>query len=361
MDGDYSVFPSVAHDKLDNMPQKLVYLDTNLWNTLCDQGVNPARITERLAEKNASLTLGDEAVYEMAKTFRDSGDAGRARGVALFSYLYLYLSERIPLVRVNMELLAAELWALQRGSSVPETLLSHDDYETTRAEIEELASGEISGRVREHIETRITSAAAIRSGQIAFLKESPDVKQRLTDVSPKQLPQWLDRELRTEAAGERLAAQIKEYFPEATAQDTREWANALLASPVGRVSKGIARRTLYYNWRCAHRESVGRDVYFDSNHILNANYADVYATKEPKQAEYAGLLLTPATRVAVYNGTNDVSETPPRNSPGRNRIKASERPVGHAFLVDRGPNLLRSLISMISWRTDGRKSACAQS
>lgn len=295
-------------DRLENMLRQLVYLDTNLWNTLCDQGVNPARIAERLAEKDASLTLGNEAVYEMAKTFRDSGDAGRARGIALFSYIYRYLSERIPLVRVNMELLAAEMWALQQGSSAPETLLSHDDYETTRVEIEKLARGEMSERVREHIDTRVMSAAAIRSGQIAFLKESPDVKRQLTAVSPQQLPQWLERELRTQAAGEHLAAQIKEYFPEATTLETKEWAYALLASPVGRVSKAIVRRTLYYNWRCAHRESVGKDVYFDSNHILNANYADVYATKEPRQAEYAGLLLTPATRVAVYDGTKEVEQ-----------------------------------------------------
>jgi hypothetical protein len=219
----------------------------------------------------------------------------------LFTYVNQYLSERIPLARVNMELLAAEMWALQQGSSVPEILLNHDDYETTRVEIEKLARGEISKRIREHIDTRITSAAAIRSGQIAFLNDSPDVKQQLTDVSPEQLPQWLDRELRTQAAGEHLAAQIKEYFPEATTQETREWANALLSSPTGRVSKAI-----YYNWRCAHRESVGRDVFFDSNHILNANYADVYATKESKQAEYAGLLLTPATRMAVYDGTHEV-------------------------------------------------------
>jgi hypothetical protein len=290
------------------MPSKLIYLDTSLWNALCDQGVASARIVDDLAAQDACLTLGNEAVYEMAKTFRDSGAEGRARGMTLFSYVYQFLAEEIPFVRVNMELVAAEMWALKGGSPIPETLLNPDDYEITRAELERLARGELSQRVTEHIESRITSAEAIRSGQIAYLKDWPDVKRQLTEVPPEQFPNWLDVELRSQAAREHLAGQIREYFPEATLEETVEWAEALLGSATGRVSKAIVRRTLYYNWRCAHRESVSKDVYFDSNHILNANYADVYATKEPKQTDYASLLLTPSTRIAIYDGVQAIEQ-----------------------------------------------------
>jgi len=265
-------------------------------------------MVEGLASQNARLTLGNEAVYEMAKTFRDAGDEGRARGMALFSHLYQYLAEQIPFVRVNMELVAAEMRALQRDSSTPETLLNPDDYETTRVELENLAHGELSQRVMEHIEGRVASAEAIRSGQVAYLKDRPDVKRQLANLSREQFPQWLGMQLRSQASREYLAAQIKEFFPEAALDDTAEWAQALLGSPIGRVSKAIVRRMLYYNWRCAHRESVSKDVYFDSNHILNANYADVYATKESKQAEYAGLLLTPSTRIAIYDGVQAIDQ-----------------------------------------------------
>ncbi|HWZ43663.1 MAG TPA: hypothetical protein VNW97_09300 [Candidatus Saccharimonadales bacterium] len=298
--------PPTAERK--GMPPKLIYLDTNLWNALCDQSVSPARVVEGLASQNARLTLGNEAVYEMAKTFRDSGDEGRARGMALFSHVYQYLAGQIPFVRVNMELVAAEMWALQRGSSMPETLLSPDDYATTRAELENLAHGELSQRVMEHIEWRVASAEATRSGQIAYLKDWPDVKRQLTNVSPEQFPQWLDVELRSQSSREHLAGQIKEHFPKATLEETAEWAQALLGSPIGRVAKAIVRRMLYYNWRCAHRESVSKDIYFDSNHILNASYADVYATKESKQAEYARLLLTPSTRIAIYDGVQGIEQ-----------------------------------------------------
>lgn len=37
-------------------------------------------------------------------------------------------------------------------------------------------------------------------------------------------------------------------------------------------------------------------------HVLNATYCDVYATKDKKQLEYAGLLLTANTKVELYDG-----------------------------------------------------------
>lgn len=290
------------------MERKLIYLDTNLWNVLCDQDVSPARMVEQLAVKNACLTLGNEAVYEMAKTFRESGDAGRNRGMTLFSYIYQYVYENIPLVCANMELVAAEMWVLQRGSLSPETLLNAGDYEITRMEIERLSRGEVSERVKEHIEMRIASAEAIRAGTIAYLKDSPKVKRQLLDILAQNFQQWVEKESRSSDARVHLAGHIKEYFPEATEQETLEWAQALLGSHSGRISKGIIRRTLYYNWRCAHRESVGKDLYFDTNHVLNATYADVYATKEQRQKEYAGLLLTPRTRIAIYDGSLGVEQ-----------------------------------------------------
>jgi hypothetical protein len=99
-----------------------------------------------------------------------------------------------------------------------------------------------------------------------------------------------------------LAWQIQDYFSEALPNEAWEYAQALLASPDSRIAKGLVRRNLYYNWRCAHRESIPADLFDDSNHILNSSYCAIYATGEKKQLEYASLLLTPATEVAVYHG-----------------------------------------------------------
>jgi hypothetical protein len=40
--------------------------------------------------------------------------------------------------------------------------------------------------------------------------------------------------------------------------------------------------------------------------VLNAAYCDVYATKEPGQQNYAELLLTSRTKVAIYKGQSSL-------------------------------------------------------
>lgn len=290
------------------MKPALIYLDTNLWNQLCDQRVDPLRMVETLARKNACLALGNEVAYELSKTFIDSDSAGHSRGMTLFSYVHQYLLEQIPVVRVNLELVAAEMWALRQGAQRPEISLNSHDYEITCTEIERLSRGEVSDRIREYIEKRVASAQAHRSAQISHLKSRPDLKQQLIGIRPEHLLQWMEKETRSYIGQEQLAWQLGEYFPEAPADEMSDWARALLESPLGRVSRAIVRRNLYYNWRCAHRESVSKDVYFDTNHVLNASYADVYATKEPRQIEYAELLLTSATEIAIYDGSEGVEQ-----------------------------------------------------
>jgi hypothetical protein len=68
------------------------------------------------------------------------------------------------------------------------------------------------------------------------------------------------------------------------------------------LSKALVRADLYYSWRCANRGSNPRDLFDDMYHVLNGIYCDVYATKEPGHARYAGLLLTRNTKIAIYDG-----------------------------------------------------------
>lgn len=46
----------------------------------------------------------------------------------------------------------------------------------------------------------------------------------------------------------------------------------------------------------------------DMYHVLNAAYCNVYATAEPKQEEYAGLLLPPYVKIAIYDGNGPVKD-----------------------------------------------------
>jgi hypothetical protein len=64
-----------------------IYPDTNIWNALCDQAVDPARLGATLVAKEARLVLSYHTVYELLKTFRGSSAEARLRGAKLFSYL----------------------------------------------------------------------------------------------------------------------------------------------------------------------------------------------------------------------------------------------------------------------------------
>ena len=103
-----------------------------------------------------------------------------------------------------------------------------------------------------------------------------------------------------------LTAHIGRQFREVPAEEAVEWASALLTSPVGRAARGLVRSDLYYNWRCANRDSNPKDLIDDMYHVLNSVYCDVYTSQEEGQEEYAGLLLTANTKVAIHDGQTSV-------------------------------------------------------
>jgi hypothetical protein len=53
-------------------------------------------------------------------------------------------------------------------------------------------------------------------------------------------------------------------------------------------------------FRLAQISPNSKDLVDDMYQVLNASYCAVYATAEPGQAEYASLLLTDMTQVAIY-------------------------------------------------------------
>ena len=126
-------------------------------------------------------------------------------------------------------------------------------------------------------------------------------------VTRSGLQQWMESETETPRGVTLLAEKITAQFSGARFEEALSWAAGLLASPACRLARGLVRADLYYNWRCAHRGSLPGDLYHDMYHVLNATYCDVYATKESRQEEYAGLLLTPRTKVAVYDGSDSLS------------------------------------------------------
>ena len=86
-----------------------IYLDTILWNTLCDQDIEPGLLIESFAAKNANLVLSHQTVFELAKTFTRTPE----RGKKLFSYVKQFVQANAPCTREISGVLEAEMRLLQ--------------------------------------------------------------------------------------------------------------------------------------------------------------------------------------------------------------------------------------------------------
>ena len=131
-----------------------IYLDTNLWNVLCDQEVDQEKLVASLASKNARLVISPHTVFELAKTFRASGEQASKRGRELFSCLKKFVDANIPCSKEIMELLAAEMQALQLRKSTIDAFLGEFDYGMLKQEVDKLASGEFDERADKFIKAR---------------------------------------------------------------------------------------------------------------------------------------------------------------------------------------------------------------
>lgn len=267
---------------------KRIYLDTNIWNAICNQGVDAKTLLASLAAKDATLVVSPHTVYELARTFTGKKPTSRAQGVKLFSCVKAFLDLGVLCSKELMELLRDEALAYQQGKADIETLLHGKDRDTVSEEVSKLANGIVEKRVEEFIAARTAHAQNTRAAQIDHFVNRPALKTKLQQILEPQLSQWLTSETLTDSGVDILRGHLERMFGQAP---PKSYALNLLHSPVGRAARGLVRADLYYNWRCANRNSNPPDLMDDMLHVLQAIYSDVYATGESKQSDYAALLL----------------------------------------------------------------------
>lgn len=198
-------------------------------------------------------------------------------------------------------MVAAEMTSIQWQLRIINPFLTADDHDVARTLIEDHANGRLSNRTREHVGWRGRSNESGRLGIALYIDNAPALRKALESVSEDDLPKWIQWVRSTKDGVNYLAWQMKHYFDDEPFEDIHQYAQLLQYSTANRVAMGLTARNFYFNWRYVHNASIKKDLFADSNHIVNANYCDVYATRERKQERYASLLLTPATRVRVYD------------------------------------------------------------
>jgi hypothetical protein len=294
--------PQALHERtLEQGAAVKVYLETNLWNALCDHPVDADTLVASLGSRGINLVFSYHCVTEMAKTFQGFG-AAADRGRQLFSCLRRFVDAGARCAQQNMKLIPAELTALTSRTEV-ELFISANEHTQLKAAIGKLANGIFDETANRFIGEQIEFAKRTREGQISHLQLRPEMKQKLVAVSPNVFPTWLDEQVLSLDGQKILTSHIMRIYPDAPPSAAFGYARALLANPRFRFARGVVRADLYYNWRCAHRGSNRPDLIDDMFHVLNATYCDIYVTQEKNQIEYAGLLLSPDTRVEIYDGT----------------------------------------------------------
>jgi hypothetical protein len=286
-----------VHNERGVVPPKIIYLDTNLWNRLLDQNVEPATLLSRLEECGYSLALSGQNVYELTRTFGTSAD----RGKDLFRYIKVYVDAGIAGAYDGMDLLRNEVKTLYARSDSVVAFYSAADYGALQAEVAKLAQGIVEDRAQTFLSERGEFAKASRVSQKAHLENRPDMKARLLAIPEDSLNAWLDEQLSGNIGAALLCAHLLRIYESQDAYAAISTALGLLQHPASRMAKAVVRADLYSNWRCANRGSNPRDLIDDMYHVLNAAYCDVYATAEAGQKEYASLLLGQWTRPAIYD------------------------------------------------------------
>ena len=198
-----------------------------------------------------------------------------------------------------------ECHALENDLPVINPLLEPSEYETVKVEVGKLAEGVVEGAVNDYVEKRTKDAAASRSDQRDHFIQREALRKKLKSIPQSHLPTWLQSETMSLYGVEVLYEHLKHMLGDGP---TPEYARAVLQLPIADASRGLVRSDLYSNWRAANRGSNPADLLDDVLHVLQAIYCAIYATGEAKQAEYANLILTPKTTVAIYDQSVPVDQ-----------------------------------------------------
>jgi|SRR5579864_6059810 len=283
-------------------PRMTIYLDTMLWNELCDQDADAAVLVSALSAQRKVLVLGAEAIYEMAKTFKSNPN----RGKELFRCLKKFADLGIPGVKDNPMLLLAEADAAMSGTKADvEVFWNAVNDARMRKEIDKLSTGIVDAKAAEFIESRTKLAATERVGIASHYAGPSALKSRLSQVSPTELPKWISKE--AQRSGRFILRQhLAKLLPGGQPRQIAIAAKRLLTSQRFRLSQAVVRADLYGNWRAANSGSMPRDLLPDLDHVVTASYFDIYATKETAQARYAPLVFG-KTKAGIYDGKLPIS------------------------------------------------------
>jgi len=295
------------------MSAELLYLDTSIWNALCDQQVDAQTLLSNLADRNARLVLGPNVVYELAKTFGTNKPGMSERGRTLFAYLQRFVRAEIPIFNEPAVLLRQEAARAAGEIDRVEVFWNQSNYSSLVSAVDNLSRGEFDENAKLFIKNRKSAARQTRVDMSGHLESRPALTQALERVNEDSLRAWIDREAQGPRGRRVLQSQLAIVFERGPDRKLTLLAKRLLAPRRYKISHAIVRSALYLNWRSAHRGSIRSDVPDDAYHGVNACYCDLFVTTEPDQAFHAELVNS-NVRAISYDGSAPLALWLPQNA-----------------------------------------------
>ncbi len=285
-----------------------VYLDTNLWNAALDQAADPIDLVEDLDRNASSLVLGLHAFYELVRTCYSGRLTALMRGQALFSCLLGFFNAGMRcVVKDTSECLVAEMYSL-KGVEGSSKYLTYEDVCKIQGEAEALSRGQFKSEWGQHVRLQTSASKSVREELRLKLTTDTRLANRFRATKPEQLRDWVGSEAKLPIGKSILTGHLGRHFPDIPTEELAEYSDALLADERHRVAHALVRAELYYHWRCAHRGSNPYDLLDDMYHVMNSAYCDAYATAEPKQREYAEVLLPSGPAFLHYDQKENLAE-----------------------------------------------------
>lgn len=286
------------------MPKR-IYLDTNLWNELFFQKIDPADLMKRLKGRHACLAFSSHNLYEIAKSFHETNAATRAKGKELVAFLLAFLDGPVEHPVEGTELLRLEANALRflRAPSPSEVFVKASATNRFRQQARELLKGPLRPDAADFISKWKLMVRNLRVAQMDRLDGMPALSASL---KAQHLKSFLAAESTSLQAVLILDFHLHNVLPGLRPGELRRLSHTLVHSGSASYARGVVRATLYGNWRAANHDGLAADVFDDIHHILTATYCDIYATGEAKQS-YALDLLASKTLFRAYPWDGSVS------------------------------------------------------
>jgi hypothetical protein len=277
-----------------------VYLDTVIWNLLCNSSINPQSLRSKLNGNGLEVVFSPHVFYELAKSFVGTRQVSRENAPLLLQRFRSFVVAGFPCIQQTPHLLRQEARVANNEQEAVSIFETRENRAFLLKEADKLSDG--------IFDEPADGFVSYRKRQVqAFRQESREKKyEDRKGLTALPLEQFIRRNW-NRYSRQILKSHLNDVIS-ATFESHLTWvAKRLLLSKSYRVSHAMVRSDLFLTQHRARTGSLARDLLDDCYHVVNAAYCDIYGTCESAQLKYVPIVL-PQVKFALYKRNDNLIE-----------------------------------------------------